>query len=70
MFPIIPLLAIAAIIGGVTTLSWYSSLSREEQIAADRRMNQLAIQWFRRKFHDLNEDQKAQIEKQVKKELS
>lgn len=70
MFPIIPVLAILAIIGGVSTLSWYSSLSREQQIAADRRMNQIALQWFRRKYSELSESQKAQVSKQVEQEFS
>ncbi len=70
MFPIIPFLAIFAIIGGIATLGWYSSLSREEQIAADRRMNELAMQWFRRKLTELNKEQRAQVEKQVEKEFS
>lgn len=69
MFPIIPILALLTIIGGVGTLSWYASLSREEQIAADSRMNQLALQWFRRKYHELSEEQKAQVENQVKREF-
>lgn len=57
MFPIIPLLAIAAIIGGVCTLSWYSQLSRAEQNRADG----LALKWFGRQFQQLSERQQKQI---------
>jgi hypothetical protein len=57
MFPLIPLLAIAAIIGGVATLSWYSSLSSDEQKKADL----LAMKWFGKQFQQLAETQQKQI---------
>jgi len=57
MFPLIPLLAIAAIIGGVATLSWYSNLSRDEQKRADT----LAMKWFGKQFQQLAENQQKQI---------
>lgn len=57
MLPLIPILAIAAIVGGVATLSWYSQLSSEEQ----RRANTLAMKWFGRRFQDLAEHQQKQI---------
>lgn len=69
MFPIIPLLALLAIGGGVATLAWYSGLSREQQIAADKRMNQLALQWFSKRLNQLNEQQRAKVERQVEKEF-
>ena len=40
-FPIIPLLAISALLGGTGALAWYSRLSQEEKDAADRRANEL-----------------------------
>lgn len=70
MFPIIPLLAIAAIVGGVATLSWYSQLTKEQQYAANKRMNQLALHWFNRRFNELGERQRAQVENQVRNEYS
>jgi hypothetical protein len=57
MFPLIPLLAIAAIVGGVATLTWYSNLSKDEQKHADT----LAMQWFGKRFQQLAEHQKKQI---------
>jgi hypothetical protein len=57
MFPLIPILAVAAIIGGVAALSWYSTLSREEQ----RRANSLAIKWFGKQFQQLAENQQKRI---------
>ena len=35
-FPLIPILAIAAMIGGGVTLTWYSELSEKEKGEADR----------------------------------
>ena len=36
MFPLIPLLALFAILGGGVTLAWYSGLSPKQQQEADR----------------------------------
>lgn len=57
MFPIIPFLALLGIVGGVSAMAWYSNLSKEEQIDADRK----ALAWFGRRFNDLSEAQKAKI---------
>jgi hypothetical protein len=57
MFPLIPILAIAAIIGGIATLSWYSKLSKEERIQADS----LAMKWFGKQFQQLGEKQRQEI---------
>lgn len=69
MLPLIPILAILAIAGGTATLIWYSDLSKAEKEAADRRMNELAISWFRKKFIELANSQQKQIIQQVKKEM-
>ena len=60
-FPIIPVLALLGIAGGVTTLAWYSNQSRENQSKADR----IALQWFGKKFKQLSESQQDQIRKKV-----
>ena len=60
-FPIIPVLALIGIAGGVSTLAWYTNQSREAQMKADR----LALQWFGKKFKQLSEYQQDQIRKQV-----
>jgi len=61
MFPIIPILAVIAIVGGVATLSWYSDLSREEQKRADT----LAMKWFGKQFKQLAENQQKQIQNKL-----
>lgn len=67
-FPIIPILAVAAIVGGFSTLSWYSSLSQEEQDYADRRANELAAELFGRAFESLSRAQMEQVLAQVEYE--
>jgi hypothetical protein len=57
MFPIIPILAIAAIIGGFAALSWYSGLTREQQ----RRADALAMKWFGKQFRQLAQNQQRRI---------
>lgn len=69
VFPIIPLLAIAAILGGTGTFVWYSSLSREEQEEADRKANEYAIALFSKRLDELTEAQAKQIHDKVKREF-
>ena len=69
IFPIIPLLAIAAILGETGTFVWYSSLSREEQEKADRKANEYAIALFSKRLDELTEAQAKQIHDKVKREF-
>ena len=62
MFPIITILALLAIGGGVATLSWYSSLSKAEQ----DRANGMALQMFGKAFKELSEYQQAKIRDRLK----
>lgn len=56
-FPIIPVLALLGIAGGIAALGWYVNLSQPEQEKADR----LALKWFGRRFRDLAEYQQERI---------
>jgi hypothetical protein len=62
MFPLIPILAALGIIGGISTLVWYSNLSAQQQEEADRK----AIAWFGQRFKDLSEGQQARIRDSIK----
>jgi hypothetical protein len=53
VFPIIPLIALIAIIGGGGTLAWYSSLDDEERDLA----NELAFELFEKTVQELNKSQ-------------
>ncbi|MEL7006512.1 MAG: hypothetical protein AAFN93_27885 [Bacteroidota bacterium] len=56
-FPIIPILAIGGIIGGLFTLDWYYSKSKVERAEADR----IAMEWFGRTFQELSRSRQHQI---------
>lgn len=58
-FPIIQVLALIGIAGGISALAWYANQSRETQMKADR----LALQWFGKKFKQLSEYQQDKIRK-------
>ena len=53
IFPLIPILAIVAIIGGGGTLAWYSTLDDEERDFA----NELAFELFEKTVEELNRGQ-------------
>ena len=53
IFPLIPILAIVAIIGGGGTLAWYSTLDDEERDFA----NELAFELFEKTVEELNRSQ-------------
>ena len=48
VFPLIPLLALASVLGGSWTLIWYSNLPEEERAAADSQANAYALAPSRR----------------------
>lgn len=60
-FPIVPVLALIGIAGGISALSWYTKQSREDQMKADS----LALEWFGKKFKQLSQYQQDQIRKRV-----
>ena len=53
IFPLIPILAVIAIIGGGGTLAWYSTLDDEERDFA----NELAFELFEKTVEELNRSQ-------------
>ena len=53
VFPLIPILAIVAILGGGGTLAWYSMLDDEERDLA----NELAFELFEKTVEQLNRGQ-------------
>ena len=69
-FPLIPLMAIAAILGGTGALAWYSRLSQEEKDEADRKANEYARQLFNKALDELTARQATQVHERVKRELS
>ncbi|MBI1287151.1 MAG: hypothetical protein GC178_06175 [Flavobacteriales bacterium] len=69
-FPLIPILAVAAILGGVGTLLWYDKLTPAQKADANRRANRVAMNLFQKQLAQLTESQKKQVYNQVRKELN
>ena len=68
-FPIIPLMAIAAMLGGGGALLWYSRLPKEEQDKADQEASELAGRLFKKALDALTQEQAAQVHAMVKKKF-
>jgi hypothetical protein len=70
MFPIIPILALFAIIGGGATLVWYEDLSRDEKERADRLANQYASELFGKAVKELTKSQADSVHSMVRRHFN
>ena len=70
VFPLIPILAVAAILGGAGALYWYSNLSAHQKEAADRRANELAFDLFGKALNQLTRSQVDHVLGIVKSEFT
>jgi hypothetical protein len=61
MFPLIPLFALFAIVGGGVTLAWYADLSKEDQEAADKIAADYAKSVYQKSIDDLTKAQLAHV---------
>ena len=61
MFPLIPLFALMAILGGGATLVWYDQLSKEEQQEADRIACNYAKEIFGKSMKELTKAEAAHV---------
>ncbi|HYV37939.1 MAG TPA: hypothetical protein VE988_19800 [Gemmataceae bacterium] len=61
MFPLIPLLAILAMVGGGATLAWYSELSKEEKEEADRIACGYAADLYQKGLKELTKAEAAHV---------
>jgi hypothetical protein len=57
MFPLIPLIALIAIVSGGVTLAWYSELSKEDQKAADKIAGEYALGIYEKSLNELSKAQ-------------
>ena len=69
VFPIIPILAIAAILAGSGVLAWYKRLTPEEREDADREANRIAGEMFGKALNELTSGEAKQVMKETKKQL-
>ena len=70
VFPIIPILAIAALVGGVGTLVWYTSLPKSERESVDQRANEIAMDVFGEALDRLTSRQAKEVLARVRQERS
>ena len=61
MFPLIPILALFAIVGGGATLAWYSELSKEEKTEADRIACDYAAELYQKNLKELTKAEAAHV---------
>jgi len=70
VFPVIPVVAAAAIVMGGVALVWYSNLSAEEKERADIRANELANEWFGQALDKLSKFNFMRVLLAVKRETT
>jgi hypothetical protein len=61
MFPLIPVIAVAAMLGGGATLYWYSQLSEAEQTEADQLTAAYAAELFGKAVDQLTVGEARQV---------
>lgn len=61
MFPVVPLLSLAGIVGGAVSLAWYHRLSPAQKAEADRVAAEYAWEEFRKRMTELAAPQARQV---------
>lgn len=69
MLPLIPILCIAALIGGAGGLAWYESLSKDEQEKADKLAGELAWNLYQKSLKNLTRDQAEKVAGMVQRKM-
>ena len=69
MLPLIPILCIAALIGGASGLAWYESLSKDEQEKADKLAGELAWNLYQKSLKNLTRDQAENVAAMVQRKM-
>ena len=69
MLPLIPLLCGLGVGSSLTGLWWYSSMSKDAQVDADRRANELAYSMYQTSIENLTEAQAGVVHRLVKQQL-
>ena len=66
MFPIIPVLAIIALVGSGGTLIWYDKLNKEQKETANRIAMNYAWQLYGKAVNELTKDQASHVARLTK----
>lgn len=70
MLPLIPLLCIAAVLGGGVGLGWYYGLSEDERSTADRIANDLAWKLYQKALDELTKAEAEHIARLVRSRIA
>ncbi len=70
MFPIIPLLALAAILTGGTTLYWYHRLGKEQKEEADRIAGDYSMELFGKTLRQLTDLEAERVHSLTKRHFA
>lgn len=69
MLPLIPFLCGTGLASSLAGLWWYSSMSKDQQVEADRRANALAYKLYQTSIENLTESQLGVVHRMVKQQL-
>ena len=61
MFPIIPTLCVAALVGGAGGLAWYHGLSKQDQEDANRLTAEYALLLYGKSFQQLSQHEAHRV---------
>jgi hypothetical protein len=61
VFPLIPIMAVLAIVGGGVTILWYDNLSQQDKDRANRLTTEYAAQLFDTTVKELSESQASLV---------
>ncbi len=68
VFPIIPIAAIIALLGGAGTLTWYFTSSPQEREESDRKANEIALRLYNKTLDKLSKPEAKKVIEQVRRE--
>ena len=66
VFPLVPVISVLFIVFGGSSIVWYSRLSPDDRIEADRHANKVAKSLFSKAVDELSTRQKSQVYGRVK----
>ena len=69
VFPLVPVISILFIIFGGGSLAWYSRLSGDDKVEADKHANRVAKSLFSKAVDELSTRQKSQVYSRVKQDF-
>ena len=69
VFPLLPVLFGAGFGSSLAGIWWYSSMSKDDQVKADQKANELAYSLYSKSVEQLTQDQLGVVHRMVKQQL-